>query len=110
MIRYTVRVQFTSDDQPLVARWLGWMQNDHLQKVIDGGATRAELVAIDDRLPLFEIRYHFANRSDLDLYLADHAPRLRAEGIAAFPLELGLDIRRSTGTVVFEVTSSRSAT
>lgn len=102
MYRYTVACRFVSGDRELAERWLTWLRDGHLQDVINGGAESAEVVSLDDSLPHYEIGYRFPDRAVLDRYLAEFAPRLRQEGLARFPLELGLEYRRSTGVVCLQ--------
>jgi len=108
MVRYSVACRFTGGNQEVANRWLAWLRDGHLQDVLDGGATSAEVVQIDDTVPHFEIHYRFATRESLDHYLKAFAPRLREEGLAKFPLVLGLEYRRSTGVVCFERPSAEA--
>jgi hypothetical protein len=79
--------------------YVQWLANDHLAKVIDGGAIGADVIEIDaDRVAQVEIRYKFANMADLDVYLRDHAPKLRAEGLAKWGSVAGMSIRRTIGS------------
>ena len=98
MIRYTVACRFVSGDRELAQRWIDWLLSRHLQDVLDAGAQSAELVGVDDELPHYEIDYRFADREALETYLSREAPRLRADGLRLFPLELGLEYRRTTGS------------
>jgi hypothetical protein len=59
--------------------------------VIAAGARKATVIEYDhgplgpqDDRWIAEVRYTFDSQSALNTYLADHAPRLRAEGIALF--------------------------
>jgi hypothetical protein len=100
MIRYTVACRFTGNNQQVANQWLEWLRKKHLQDVLDAGAQSAELIQVDDEVPHYLIDYRFATRSELERYLAESAPRLRAEGLERFPLELGLEYQRSTGTAL----------
>lgn len=102
MFRYTVTCEFSNSDQKLADRWIGWLRNEHLADVINAGATSAEVVQLDGRPLTVEVRYDFASRATYEAYERDHAPRLRAEGLEKFPLEMGLKFRRSTGQVLIE--------
>jgi len=53
-----------------------------------------------DDIPSYEIRYEFESRKAFETYEANHAPRLREEGLAKFPLTLGLEYQRSIGETV----------
>ncbi len=98
MISYTVRCAFTGESE--VAReWLAWLCDEHIQDVIEAGAVGAEIVQMDGAEPTYEIRYRFPSRQMFDTYLAEHAPRLRDEGLSRFPIELGLSYSRTVGEV-----------
>lgn len=99
MIAYTVRCDFT--DAAVAERWRRWLVDEHLADLLAAGAVRAEVVRLDTPSPgaaaTLESRYWFADRATMDSYLTDHAPRLRADGLARFPLSLGLSYSRSIG-------------
>lgn len=97
-IAYTVACTF--DDPAVADRWTAWLENEHLRDVLEAGATAARAVRLDGEPVTIEVRYRFASREHFDTYERDHAPRLRAEGLARFPLELGLRYRRTVGTIV----------
>ena len=98
-VTYTVRCELA--DPTVAAKWIAWMRDGHLGDVIAAGALGAELVQLDSESPIVcEIRYHFASWTALEAYQRDHGPRLRAEALARFPLELGLHYTRSTGEVL----------
>lgn len=108
-IRYTVVAEF--DDAAVAEEWTAWLRAGHLAEVIEAGAIDAEVVAIDheDGHPIErEVRYRFADRASLDRYVREHAPRLRAEGLALFPPERGVRYRRSIGEAVIELPSRSS--
>ncbi|MGB0639214.1 MAG: DUF4286 family protein [Myxococcota bacterium] len=95
--RYTVRANFLND---LVAQeWVDWLRNGHCSEVLDGGATKAEVVALEGTPTSFEVRYDFPDRATFERYEGTHAPRLRAEGLELFPMTRGVEYFRSTGTV-----------
>lgn len=99
-ICYTVACTFKD---PAIARaWLKWLEDGHLADVCAAGAHHAEAVRLDGEGPelTYEARYRFASRAAFEAYERDHAPRLRAEGLARFPLELGLEYRRTVGESV----------
>jgi Domain of unknown function (DUF4286) len=101
MISYTVRCTFKNRE--VSERWLSWLVEGHLAEVCAVGATSAMAVKLDGDPATIEARYLFASRQSLDAYLRDHAPRLRAEGLALFPVELGLRYERWVGEVVAEI-------
>src|SRR5262245_2656312 len=97
VIAYTVAATF--EDAALAEEWLRWLHEGHIANVLAGGATDAEVVALDGSIKSFEVRYHFRSREDFARYERDHAPRLRAEGLQKFPPERGVTYRRSVGEV-----------
>ncbi|MCK6508065.1 DUF4286 family protein [Myxococcota bacterium] len=105
MSDYIYTVRCTLLDEDVARRWLRWLQQEHLAQVCAAGALSAEVIRLEepgeDQPGVdYEVRYRFASGEALDLYLELHAPRLREEGLARFPLELGLRYRRSWGPVV----------
>lgn len=98
MIAYTVRCTFT--DAAVADEWIDWLRAEHLKDVLDGGADEATVVRLDGRPTVCEVIYRFGSREVFDAYERDHAPRLRAEGLARFPLDRGLAYERSVGEIV----------
>ncbi len=94
-IHYTVGCSFT--DPAVAERWLAWLRDEHLADVCAGGATAAQVVAMDGDDIAYEVRYRFPSRQAFQAYERDHAPRLRTEGLERFPLSLGLTYRRTVG-------------
>ena len=100
-LAYTVSATFTA---PAVAEeWIAWLMDGHVREVIAGGATDAWIVRLDGNERTVEVRYHFPSREAFARYERDHAPRLRAEGLARFPVERGIAYRRSVGVVEAQV-------
>jgi hypothetical protein len=97
-LAYTFSATFT--DEAVAEEWLGWLNAGHVAEVLAGGATRAEIIALDGTPLSFEVRYHFPSREAFVRYESDHAPRLRAEGVEKFPAERGVSYRRSCGVVL----------
>lgn len=101
-IAYTVRCRFT--DAAVAEKWLDWLRDGHLQDVCDAGAESAYAVRMDlepgsTDAAVCEARYTFPSRNAFEIYEADHAPRLREEGLTLFPLDLGLSYARSLGEI-----------
>lgn len=96
-VAYTVAVTF--EDGAMAEKWLNWLAEGHIDAVLAGGATDAEVIALDGPGRAFEVRYHFASRQAFDEYEQRHAPALRAEGLKLFPTERGVTYRRSVGVV-----------
>src|SRR5262245_51181790 len=96
-IAYTVAVTFR--EPALAEAWLAWLRGGHIAEVLAGGATRAEIVAMDGAENAYEVRYRFPSRAAFEVYERDHAPRLRAEGLELFPVEKGVQYRRTLGEI-----------
>ncbi len=103
-ISYTVRCSFSQDCPMSVTQsWLAWLENGHIQDVIDGGAMSGKVFEIDvvnitpECHRQFEIRYRFPDRVTFDTYERETAPGLRDEGLAKFPLSKGLTYQRTVG-------------
>ena len=94
---YTVRC--TAATREIADAFRTWLVEGHLRDVCDAGASRAEVVELDDGLTL-ESRYIFDSRAAFEAYERDHAARLRAEGLALFPA--GVAFTRTTGDLVFQ--------
>ncbi len=101
-LSYTVAVSFT--DPALADAWLAWMRGGHVVDVMACGALAAEIVEMDappagvERH--FEVRYRFPTRQSFLEYEQNHAPRLRAEGLAMFPTAKGVAYRRTLGVSI----------
>ena len=99
-IAYTVTA--TLPDQALASEYISWLEDGHVDQVLQHGAHTAMIVRITDPAPPIQVetRYIFANRQAFDRYLKEAAPRLRAEGIGRFPPERGIRFDRRVGEVV----------
>ncbi len=100
--RYTVQATFLEDN--VAQEWVNWLRTGHCQEVLDGGATRVEVVKLEGSEHSFEVRYDFPDSDTFATYERIHAPRLRAEGLTRFPLTRGVSYARSTGLVIFDAT------
>ncbi|MEM6794913.1 MAG: DUF4286 family protein [Acidobacteriota bacterium] len=100
-IAYTVSCRFT--DPEVAERWLTWLREGHLADVVVAGASTAVAVRLDGDPVRCEARYLFDSRKAFEAYEREHAPRLRAEGLELFPLELGLEYSRSVGEILHEI-------
>lgn len=106
-VAYTVIA--TIADEATAQEWLGWLRHTHITDVLKGGATRAEIIRLDDdqnrgngAAKTYEIRYLFDNRGTFEHYLETTAPRLRAEGLERFPPEAGITYRRTIGDILLQ--------
>lgn len=87
MIIYNVTVKVATAE---AAEWLNWMKNEHLPDVMSTGLfTGYQLMRLleQDDSEGFTYAVHLSCRtlSDYDLYVRDHAPRLRMEHHRRFP-------------------------
>ena len=83
MIVYEVRAVVEREVSDDYRAWL----DGHVHEILGiPGFTHAELHAEDavDGRAVWTVRYHLQSREALETYLRDHAPRLRAEGLARF--------------------------
>lgn len=94
---YTVTA--TMPDTSTTEEWLGWLRGGHIAELLTGGATAAEIIALDQPALTYEVRYRFPSREAFDHYEREVAPRLRAEGLQRFPPDKGISYRRSVGVV-----------
>lgn len=100
MIAYTVTATFP--DHAAAGEYAAWLKGGHVGQVVAAGALSGEVVRLDDpSTPIrVESRYIFAGRGEFDRYLRDHAPRLRAEGLARFGPDRGITFERRLGTIL----------
>lgn len=99
-VAYTVTAQLPGTDW--VDRYVAWLSGGHVRAVRSGGAASAQVVVLDTpsgEPPAVQVRYLFPDRATLEAYLRDHAPGLRAEGLALFGPQTGTTIERSIGRV-----------
>lgn len=77
-----------------------WLRTGHVQDVLRGGATRAEIIVMDVDGGSLAVKaaYAFPDRATFERYLSEHAPRLRAEGIAKFGSRPGVSFIRELGS------------
>lgn len=96
-IAYTVRA--TLPDAPTLEAYIGWLTGGHASQVLAWGADRAEVVRLEGEPPRVESRYRFPDRAAFDRYERDHAPALRADGVARFG-QTGIRFERTVGTIL----------
>lgn len=100
--QYTVRCEFPARSRSVAEDWIAWLVDEHIDDVLDAGAEQATLVQVTETPLVMEIRYRFRDEAACTAYLAEHAPRLRQEGLTRFPAETGLIYSRSMGPVIAE--------
>ena len=95
LFHYVVRAEASSRD--LLAAYERWLVAEgHVAEVVAAGALAGDVVRIDGEPPRIEVHYTFASRDAFVAYERDHAPRLRAEGLAKFPS--GITFARAQGS------------
>jgi hypothetical protein len=111
-LSYTVQATVPA---AFVSKYMHWLIHDHIAKLVDAGALAAEVRLLDappapnsttpptppapPATRLVEAHYTFASREALEGYITNHAPRLRAEGLAAFPPDLGITFTRTVAEI-----------
>jgi 2-haloacid dehalogenase len=80
-IVYEVRA--TLRDVETAREWVTWMEQVHLDSVLATGLVRAARLESDGERS-FRAVYVLRRRGHLERYSEDHAPRLRADGMARF--------------------------
>lgn len=117
-VAYTVIASLPSAE--VADEYVYWLLNGHIQAVLGAARTaagpstagplRAEVIRLDAQptgsaagtsptagAAQIEVRYTFPSRGVLEIYLRDHAPGLRADGLARFGPERGVVFRRTIG-------------
>lgn len=97
MLVYTVTCALPSEAE--CARYLAWLEDDHLNDVVRGGALSGEAVRLDGDAIVVETRYRFASREAFAAYEAGPAEALRAEGREKFGEGTRITFTRSVGEV-----------
>ncbi|HPF41564.1 MAG TPA: DUF4286 family protein [Phycisphaerae bacterium] len=84
---YEVNAEF--DDPRIAESWETWILDEHIADVVAAGAESGTLLRVDsdDGVSRLSVHYRFSSRAALEIYLRDHSPRLRDEGLRRFPLE-----------------------
>ncbi|MCE7939345.1 DUF4286 domain-containing protein [bacterium] len=101
VVLYVVSCAFT--DPAVAEAWVAWLRDGHLAEVCAAGARDAQVFRIDGDALRYDVHYRFGSRAAFERYLAEAAPRLRAEGLRRFPTALGLTYTRWVGEPVARV-------
>lgn len=92
MILYEVRVAV---DNEIAEAYRVWLET-HIREILTlPGFDFAELLRepVNDKREGFVVHYWLKNRSALELYLRDHAPRLRQDGVSRFGSRFSVERR-----------------
>lgn len=103
MARILYMVTATLPDEPTAQEYVAWLEDGHVDRVIDGGAHSGMIVRLEGapgERPRVETHYVFSTRELFDGYVRQHAPALRAEGLKKFPAERGIVFERRVGEIV----------
>ena len=80
MVIYNVTVNIDEDARDA---WLEWMKQDHIPAVMATGhfkgSTLSKILAEEAGGFAYSIQYLAKSQEELDLYMANHAPRLRKD-------------------------------
>jgi hypothetical protein len=95
VVSYVVTCDF--DRVAVADAWERWLREQHAGDVVAAGALSADVVRVHETR--IECRYRFASRDAFAAYERDHAPRLRAEGLARVPPEGGVRLSRAVNEV-----------
>lgn len=102
MTRVLYEVAAEIIDETVESGWVRWMVEEHLEDVVRVGAASGRLVQLDvaaGSSRQYLAQYEFDSRAALDRYLAEEAPRLRADGVARFSAEQ-VRLTRRTGQIL----------
>lgn len=84
----------------MIQPYLDWLTGGHIQEVIEGGALCGHAVLqTDPPAPIVVSRYRFPSIAAYETYVAQTAPRLRADGLARFGPQTGIAMERTLGAV-----------
>lgn len=108
MTRICYSVVATLPNQKVADEYVTWLEDGHVDAVIDAGAHSAMIVRMErepgDGLPAdarqVMTQYVFSTRETFDRYVATAAPILRAEGMKLFGPDRGVTMKRSIGRIV----------
>ena len=100
-ICYTVTA--TLPDEATTRSYIRWLEDGHVDAVIDGGAHSAMIVRLD-RDPesdpwRVQTVYVFPTRQAFDGYVRHTAPALREEGVKRFGSVAGVSFSRTIGEI-----------
>lgn len=99
-IAYTVIA--TLPDSKTADEYVQWLENGHVDDVIEHGAHSGAIVRmVEPSAPIqVETRYIFSTTAMFDRYVKQFSPALRDEGLQKFPPERGVTFERRIGEVI----------
>ncbi len=96
-------VTATLPDEATAREYVAWLEDGHVDQVIDAGAQTGMIVrleTVEGERPRVETHYVFATRALFEAYVATHAAALRADGLKRFGPERGIRFERRIGEIV----------
>ena len=99
---YTVRCAF--DDVAVMRAFAEWLEREHVALVCEKGSATGEISFVDGQA-VVAARYVFDSRDAFAAYEANHAPQMRADGLAELERlgvapGRGVTMTRETGELV----------
>lgn len=82
MLRYVVRAELP--DSETGTEYSSWLRAGHIDEVCRVSGATAEIVELGTDHAIIEVHYLFPSQAAFETYERDHAPLLRAEGMARF--------------------------
>lgn len=98
--RILYMVTATLPDEKTAAEYISWLEDGHVDAVIEGGAHTGMIVRLQGDPIRVETHYVFATQSRFDDYVAKHAPALREDGMSRFPPDRGIQFERRIGEII----------
>ena len=92
----------TLPDQTTEREYVAWLEDGHVDSVIEHGAHSAMIVRLEavNGKQRVMTQYIFPTRELFDRYVSQFAPALRADGLKRFPPARGITFERTTGEIV----------
>lgn len=104
MTRVCYMVIATLPSAAVAEEYVAWLEDGHVDSVVDGGAHSAMIVRLEpngpSEAPKVMTQYVFSTREMFDRYVREFAPALRAEGLKRFGPDRGVKMERLLGTIV----------
>ena len=94
-VSYCVTAQLPNGE--VRGQYEAWLLGGHVQAVVAGGATSAEVVRLEGPGFRVQSRYIFPDAAAFDRYVATVAPGLRADGMQRFGGIAGVEFSRAGG-------------
>jgi len=98
--RILYMVTATLPDAETAREYIAWLEDGHVDQVIEGGAHSGMIVRLEGEPVRVETHYVFATRARFDEYVAKHAPALREDGLKRFPPERSIQFERRIGEIL----------